>query len=83
MRSAGVVDLYARHVIGALQAATPAERECIELTYFEGLTVDEIAARRATSPMTVSNDVRRGLDGMLTYLRACAEREAQTGSLPR
>ncbi len=78
MRSRSVVDLYARHVIGALKAVTPAERECIELAYFDGLSVAEIAERRATSPLTVSDDVRSGLDGMLHYLQACAEREVRT-----
>ncbi len=73
-----VVDLYERHVAGAVQALEPAERACIELSYFEGLGVHEIAGRCEMSPDAVDDRLRRGLNDMLRYLRACATREAAT-----
>lgn len=74
----GLVDLYERHVPGALEAVEIEERQCIELTYFTGLSVDEVAARCEMSPAAVDDRLRRGLNGMLRYLRACARREAGT-----
>ncbi len=41
----GVAELYQRHVVDALDAVEPRERECIELRYFDGLSVDEVAVR--------------------------------------
>jgi DNA-directed RNA polymerase specialized sigma24 family protein len=71
-----VVDLYARHVVGALAAVTSAERECIELTYFDDMSLDEVAVCCDISPAAVDDRLTTGLDGMLWYLRRCADREA-------
>lgn len=77
----GVAGLYERHVAGAVQALDPAERECIELSYFAGLEVDEIAGRCEMSRAAVDDRLRRGLNDMLRYLRACAQDEAATGAM--
>jgi DNA-directed RNA polymerase specialized sigma24 family protein len=71
-----VVDLYERHVADALKAVEAHERECIELTYFGGLSVDEVAARCEMSVTAVDDRLRRGLNDMLRYLRAQARQEA-------
>jgi len=65
-----VTDLYERHVFSALKTVSPAERECIELTYFDGLSVEEIAIRCEMSIQAVEDRLRRGLEGMLGHLRA-------------
>lgn len=72
----GVAELYERHVVDALQAVEPRERECIELRYIDGLSVDEVAARCEMSAIAVDDRLRRGLNDMLRYLRACARRES-------
>jgi DNA-directed RNA polymerase specialized sigma24 family protein len=66
----GAEDLYERHVFGALKTVSPAERECIELTYFDGLSVEEVAVRCGMSIQAVEDRLRRGLEGMLGHLRA-------------
>lgn len=77
---ARVFELYERHVAGAVRALEPPERRCIELAYVEGLEVDEIAGRCGMSQAAVDDRLRRGLNDMLRYLRACARREAPTGA---
>jgi DNA-directed RNA polymerase specialized sigma24 family protein len=49
---------------------SPAERECIELTYFDGLCVQEVAICCGMSIEAVEDRLRRGLEDMLGYLRA-------------
>ena len=70
MGAAEATDLYERHVFSALKTVSPAERECIELTYFDGLSVHEIAVRCGMSLEAVEDRLRRGLEDMLGYLRA-------------
>lgn len=70
VRTADPTDLYERHVFGALKIVTPAQRECIELTYFDGLSVDEVAIRCGMSIQAVDDRLRRGLEDMLDDLRA-------------
>ena len=69
-RPADVTDVYERHVFGALKTVSPEEREYIELTYFDGLSVQEIAARCGRSIQVVEGRRRHGLEDMLGYLRA-------------
>ena len=73
----GLARLYERHIVGALRAVSAEQRECIELTYFDGLDAGEVAARRASSPAAVEAALGEGLRAMLCYLRACARREAR------
>ena len=68
--AAHVTDLYERHVFGALKTVSPAERECIELTYFDGLGAHEVAILCDVSIEAVEDRLRRGLEDMLGYLRA-------------
>ena len=63
-------DRYERHVFSALKAVTPEERECIELTYFDGLTVDDIACRLSVTIQVVEERLRHGLEDMVRYLQA-------------
>ena len=70
VRAADVTDVYERHVFGALKTVSPEEREYIELTYFDGLSVQEIAARCGRSIQVVEGRRRHGLEDMLGYLRA-------------
>ena len=65
-----VTDPYERHVFSALKAVSPTERECIELTYFDGLGIHEIAVRCGMSVEAVEDRLGRGLAGMLGNLRA-------------
>jgi len=69
-RVAGVADVYERHVFGALKTVSPEERECIELTYFDGLSAHEIATRCGMSIQAVEGRRQHGLEDMLGYLRA-------------
>jgi DNA-directed RNA polymerase specialized sigma24 family protein len=78
--AAEVTDLYERHVFSALKTVSPAERECIELTYFDGLGAKEIAIRCGMSIEAVEDRLRRGLESMLGNLRAREEdRSPQAG----
>lgn len=46
----------------ALEALPSAERQCIELAYFHGLSVAEIASRTRLPPAAVSDRLSRGMD---------------------
>ena|SRR5882672_4364797 len=48
----------AEEMLGNLK---PRQRKVIEMTYYEGLTAEEIARRLGESPHVVRHDVRRGL----------------------
>jgi len=69
-RAIDMSDLYERHVFGALKAVTPDERECIELTYFDGLSVEEVAGACGVTIQAVEDRLRHGLEHMVLYLRA-------------
>jgi DNA-directed RNA polymerase specialized sigma24 family protein len=44
-----------------LERLTPRERECMELYYFEGLTLEAAGARTGTNRSSVCRGVQRGL----------------------
>ncbi len=69
-RMTDCADLYERHVFSALKAVTPEERECLELTYFDALSVGDIAIRCGMSIEAVEDRLGRGLEDMLRHLRA-------------
>ncbi len=73
---------YHRHVDAALAALTPAERDCVELTFFAGLTFEQVAAYRELPTRTVELRLRTGLDGMLFYLRSCGDVEGAGDAQP-
>jgi len=50
-----------RLVEQVLAVVQPRQRRTIELTYFEGLTVEEIAKKTGESPKVVENNLYRGL----------------------
>ena len=51
-------------------ALTPEQRECIALTYFDGLGVDDIACCCGVTIQVVEERLRHGLEDMVRYLRA-------------
>lgn len=55
---------------GALEAAPPTERHCLELAYLEGLSVAEIATRTRRPTGAVTDDLRRGLECVRPHLVA-------------
>lgn len=64
----GTIELYERHAHSALAAMPPVARECIELAYFDGLSVAETAVRCQLSPTVVKLQLRTGMHQMLGYL---------------
>jgi RNA polymerase sigma-70 factor, ECF subfamily len=52
-----------------LASLKPRQRTAIEMTYYEGLTAEEIARRLEESPHVVRHDVRRGLAALRAILR--------------
>jgi RNA polymerase sigma-70 factor (ECF subfamily) len=63
-----VLRLYELHALAALEAVPPVERECIELAYFGGLTVGELAVRCHLEPAAVKAHLSCGLHLMLGSL---------------
>lgn len=60
--SPGALDLVdSDHARSALDTLAPAERRSIELAYFEGLGVAEIATRTQTPQATVSHQLAHGM----------------------
>jgi RNA polymerase sigma-70 factor, ECF subfamily len=53
----------------ALASLKPRQRAAMEMTYYEGLTAEEIARRLGKSPHVVRHDVRRGLAALRGILR--------------
>jgi sigma-70-like protein len=80
--SATALALYERGARPALEALPRIERECIELTYFDGLGVAEVAARCAIDRRAVEDNIGRGLGRMLGYLSALAASGATEASGP-
>ncbi|CAN5636991.1 sigma-70 family RNA polymerase sigma factor [soil metagenome] len=68
--------LDADEVRSALGGLPPAQRECIELAYFDGLTQQEIAARTSTPLGTVKGRMRLGLLSLRRTLLDPANRGA-------
>src|SRR6267378_2433004 len=49
-----------------LEKLKPNQREVVEMTYYEGLTAEEIARRLGESPHAVRHDLHRGLAALRT-----------------
>jgi RNA polymerase sigma-70 factor, ECF subfamily len=58
-----------RRVIECLEALTDAQRQCIELAYYGGLTYTEVSQRLAANLSTIKSRIRDALRG----LRNCLE----------
>ncbi len=68
--------LLAEEMLGKLK---PRQRTVIELTYYEGLTAEEVAARLEESVHVVRHDLQRGLAALRTAFRNSHEKKnAQT-----
>lgn len=52
-----------------LERLKPHQREVVEMTYYEGLTAEEIARRRGESPHAVRHHLQRGVAALRKVLR--------------
>jgi len=57
-----------RRVIACLDALTDAQRQCIELAYYGGLTYVEVSQRLATNLSTIKSRMRDALRGLRNCL---------------
>jgi RNA polymerase sigma-70 factor (ECF subfamily) len=57
-----------RRVIACLEALTAAQRECIDLAYYGGLTYAEVSQRLATNLSTIKSRMRDALRGLRNCL---------------
>jgi RNA polymerase sigma-70 factor, ECF subfamily len=57
-----------------LSKLKPRQRQVIEMTYYQGLTAEEIARRLGQSPHVVRHDVRRGLAALRGILENSHEK---------
>jgi RNA polymerase sigma-70 factor, ECF subfamily len=57
-----------RRVIECLATLTDAQRQCIELAYYGGLTYSEVALRLATNLSTIKSRIRDALRGLRNCL---------------
>lgn len=64
-----IVDDERRRVIACLEALTDAQRQCIELAYYRGLTYAEVSQRLAANLSTIKSRIRDALRG----LRQCLD----------
>ncbi|HUH69759.1 MAG TPA: ECF RNA polymerase sigma factor SigK [Mycobacterium sp.] len=60
----------ARRVANCLGALTDAQRQAIEMAYYEGLTYPQVAHRLSTSLGTIKSRMREGLRGLRDCLGA-------------
>ena len=61
-----------------LASLKPRQRRAIEMTYYEGLTAEEIARRLGESPHVVRHEIRRGLSALRGILRIGDEENKRT-----
>jgi RNA polymerase sigma-70 factor, ECF subfamily len=59
-----------RRVLACLDALTDAQRECIELAYYGGLTYAEVSQRLVTNLSTIKSRMRDALRGLRNCLDA-------------
>ena len=59
-----------RRVIACLDALTEAQRQCVELAYYGGLTYAEVSQRLATNLSTIKSRMRDALRGLRNCLDA-------------
>ena len=57
-----------RRVIECLDALTGAQRQCIELAYYQGLTYSEVSQRLAANLSTIKSRIRDALRGLRNCL---------------
>jgi RNA polymerase sigma-70 factor (ECF subfamily) len=57
-----------RRVAACLDALTDAQRQCIELAYYEGLTYNEVSQRLAANLSTIKSRIRDALRGLRNCL---------------
>jgi RNA polymerase sigma-70 factor (ECF subfamily) len=57
-----------RRVLACLDALTDAQRQCIELAYYGGLTYPEVSQRLATNLSTIKSRMRDALRGLRNCL---------------
>jgi RNA polymerase sigma-70 factor, ECF subfamily len=57
-----------RRVTECLDALTDAQRQCIELAYYDGLTYAEVSQRLATNLSTIKSRMRDALRGLRNCL---------------
>jgi RNA polymerase sigma-70 factor (ECF subfamily) len=57
----------------ALSHLQPRQQRTIELTYYEGLTADEIAARTGETVRVVRHNLYRGLERLRLQLRPATD----------
>jgi RNA polymerase sigma-70 factor (ECF subfamily) len=57
-----------RRVLACLDALTDAQRECIDLAYYSGLTYAEVSQRLATNLSTIKSRIRDALRGLRNCL---------------
>jgi RNA polymerase sigma-70 factor, ECF subfamily len=70
------------HLTTEVLATLPdAQRQTIEMTFFEGLTLKEIAQRRNETFVNVRHHYYRGLERLRSYLRSEAQRAGARSSV--
>ncbi len=57
-----------RRVVACLEALTDAQRQCIELAYYHGLTYAEVSQRLAANLSTIKSRIRDALRGLRNCL---------------
>lgn len=72
-----------KHLIAQLLSTIkPAQREVIELTFFDGLTAEEIARKTGQTPSVIRHNLYRGLKRLRTVLAERKQEEQKKGSEP-